>query len=146
MSAPETALPPLPTVRGEEALYFENLRQHRLVFHRCTECHAAVFPLRTVCPFCSCASLDIEESGGHGTVHSFTMQHRATHPYFKSRLPLTIALIDMAEGFRLMADIVRCSVAEVRAGLPVTAWYEDIAGELTLVRFAPANHDRLEKQ
>jgi uncharacterized OB-fold protein len=48
-----------------------------------------------------------------------------------------VAVIDLAEGGRMMTNIVECPPTEVRVDMPVIAVYEQVTGEVTLVKFRP---------
>ncbi len=132
-----TAVRPPITPRGEEKVFYDRLREHELVFHRCDGCSSVVFPLRTVCPHCSSESLSIEVSRGAGVVYSFTTQHRAAHPFFADDVPTTLVLVDLDEGFRVFANLT--GVENVVVGAAVEAWFDDVDAELTLLRFRPRN-------
>ncbi len=132
---------PVPTLRGEERIYFDEARRHRLVHQRCQGCGEAVFYLRTVCPFCSCEDLDVVAAEGRGEVYSFTTQHRAGHPSFAADVPYTIVLVDLPEGVRVLADLVDCPPEEVRVGMQVEVLFDDVTPELTLPRFRPARQE-----
>ena len=129
--------PPV-VARGEEKVYFDHLREHELIFQRCTGCSHAVFPLRTVCPHCQSESLNLERSAGQGTVYSFTTQYRASHPFFTAEVPITLVLVDLDEGVRVFANLIESVPDDARIGMRVEAVFDDVEPELTLVRFRPA--------
>ena len=129
--------PPV-VARGEEKVYFDHLREHELIFQRCTGCSHAVFPLRTVCPQCQSESLNFERSAGQGTVYSFTTQYRASHPFFTAEVPITLVLVDLDEGVRVFANLIESVPDDARIGMRVEAVFDDVEPELTLVRFRPA--------
>ncbi len=136
----DVARPPI-VARGEEKIFFDHLREHELVFQRCTGCSRAVFPLRTVCPHCFSEALDLERSAGQGIVHSFTTQHRASHPFFAADVPYTLVLVDLDEGVRVFANLVDCAPEDARIGMPVEAVFDDVEPELTLLRFRTASEE-----
>lgn len=117
--------------RGEERLFYDRLLDHELVHQRCDGCGQVVFPLRTICPACSSEGLSLHSSSGRGTVHSFTVQHRAVHPSFP--VPTTLVLADMDEGFRLLASVPDPEGLEV--GAPLHVVFDDVEPGLTLLRF-----------
>jgi uncharacterized OB-fold protein len=89
------------------------LDEGALAFQRCTACAHAVFPPRVLCPACGDPRLEWNRSTGHGVVYSLsTLAPRGEQPY-------TVALVDVAEGFRLMTTVV--ADAEVAIGDPVRA-------------------------
>ncbi|HEY8467006.1 MAG TPA: OB-fold domain-containing protein [Solirubrobacterales bacterium] len=82
-----------------EAEYARRIAEGELPYQRCDACGEAVFFPRVVCPHCGSTELEWQQSEGRGTVYS------ATTIYSRSRDPYTVALVDMAEGFRLMTRI-----------------------------------------
>lgn len=131
MSAP--ARPPL-VLRGEERLFYDRLRAHELVFQACSAYEAVVFPLRTVCPSCGGEHLELRRSAGRGVLHSLTEQHRPAHPSFADRVPYTVALADMAEGFRVLASVA--DPAGLAVGTPVQVVFEAVEEDLVLLGLA----------
>lgn len=130
---------PVITPRGEEKLYFDRLRRHELVYQRCDRCQRVHFPLRQVCTGCSGESLSLETSSGKGTVYSFTTQFRSPHPFFAEDVPYTLVLVDLTEGIRVFANLVVGSGDDIAVGSSVEAVFEDVEGDLTLLRFRPTS-------
>ncbi len=140
MSAPPpNAAPPRPTPRGEERLYFEAATQQRLAYQTCNTCHSAVFYLREVCPHCGGENLALRDSSGFGTIYTFTVQHRASHPYFADKIPMTLALVDLDEGFRLLADLT--GAHEVTIGMPVEVVFDEADEGFALPHFRPRGEE-----
>jgi uncharacterized OB-fold protein len=89
------------------------LDEGALAFQRCTACAHAVFPPRVLCPACGDPRLEWQRSAGEGVVYSLTgLTPRGQDPYL-------VALVDMAEGFRLMTNVV--ADGDVAIGDPVRA-------------------------
>lgn len=128
---------PVPTLRGEERTYFAAAAGGRLVFQRCGECGAAIFYPRTVCPNCLSGELRFEDSTGRGVVYSFTVVYRAGAPGFEDEVPYTVAIVELDEGFRVMANIVACPPERVRVGLPVEVVFERRPDDLVVPQFRP---------
>jgi uncharacterized OB-fold protein len=82
-----------------------------LAFQRCAAHAHAVFPPRVLCPACGDPRLEWQRSSGEGVVYSMTsLAPRGEDPY-------VVALVDVAEGFRLMTNVA----GEVAIGDPVRA-------------------------
>jgi uncharacterized OB-fold protein len=47
-------------------------------------------------------------------------------------------MIDLAEGLKMMTNIVDCPPEQVKIGMPVEVVYEDVTSEVTLAKFRPA--------
>jgi uncharacterized OB-fold protein len=114
------------TPRGEERLFFEAAAEERLVYQTCDTCESTVFYPRAICPHCGGDSLRLWDSDGLGTVYSYTVQHRTRDPRFEA--PMTLALVDLDEGFRLLATVI----GAVEVGTPVMVEFAD-----GLPRFRP---------
>jgi uncharacterized OB-fold protein len=57
-------------------------------------------------------------ASGRGTVHSFTVVHRAP-PEFVAEAPYVVALVDLEEGPRMMSRLLGVEPAAVVVGMPV---------------------------
>src|SRR5690349_5349736 len=87
----------------------------RLAYQRCGACDVAVFPPRAACPACGAEALSWCASAGVGEVHAAsTISPRGDEPY-------CVALVDVAEGFRMMANVIGAPPDHVAIGQPVQA-------------------------
>lgn len=112
---------------GPTRRYLDALREGRLVYQRCGQCSAAVFPPRVLCPVCSADVLAWEPSRGAGTVYSAsTLTPRDEDPY-------TVVLVDLDEGVRVMSAVAGAG-APIGSRVRLTARPpDDPAGEPRLV-------------
>jgi hypothetical protein len=78
------------------------------------------------------------ELSGRGTVHSFTIDRRGTHPAFAGQVPYVIAIVELDEGPRMTTNLVGVDIDAVRVGMRVVAAFEPATDAITLVRFRPA--------
>jgi uncharacterized OB-fold protein len=87
-------------------------------------------------------------ASGRGTLHSFTVVHRAPPPpegavdgAWAGTVPYVVALVDLDEGVRLMANLVGVTPdpATLTIGAPLTLEYADVTAAVTLPRFRPAD-------
>jgi uncharacterized OB-fold protein len=98
-----------------------------LLFQRCDDCAAPVFFPRTLCPACGSARLGWERSAGVGIVYATTVVHR------RGQTAYNVALVDLAEGFRLMTRVTGPAAGEVRIGMAVEFETAGAEGELVPV-------------
>lgn len=133
-----SAAKPVPFPRGEEQGWFNAARDGRLLYQQCAECGAVPSYPRTVCPSCWSEKLVEKASAGRGIVHSFTTQYRPGAPGFADEVPYTLVLVDLAEGFRVLADLPGARPGAVTVGLPVEVFFAEAAPGLVLPRFRPA--------
>lgn len=128
---------PTPVITPETAPYWDGARAGKLLLQRCLECRALRFYPRRTCPTCWSERVEWIEMSGRGRVHSFTVIHRPPAPAFASRVPYVVALIDLDEGPRMMANIVGEGALDVAIDNPVTVTFES-RGEIALPQFARA--------
>ncbi|MFF1445089.1 bifunctional MaoC family dehydratase N-terminal/OB-fold nucleic acid binding domain-containing protein [Streptomyces sp. NPDC058295] len=135
---PEAPRRPRPVVNRDNAGFWEGVRRHRLLVQRCTACDTLRFPWLPGCNACGSAEWDTVEAGGEGTVFSYVVMHHPPFPAFSP--PYAIGLIELAEGVRIISNVVDVPYDKVRIGMPVELEfrsYDDEDGELVLPVFRP---------
>lgn len=115
---------PAPIVNADSAPYWQGAREDKLLLQRCRDCGVLRFFPRYLCTACGSEHVEWAEMSGRGTVHSFTIVHRAAFPEFQARTPYVVALIDLEEGPRMMTNIVGPGALEVAIGDAVTVTFE----------------------
>ena len=119
----------------ESEPFWEASRDRRLVLQWCTECDQPVHYPRSFCPRCNGSSLEWREASGLGTVHAVTVEHRPET--MGGQEPYAVALVDLDEGARLMANVVGCPPERATIGLRVRAVWEALEDGRNLVLFEP---------
>lgn len=97
---------PAPVVNADSQPYWDAAREGRLVIRQCQACSQLHFMPRHLCPHCWSDQLAWVDAKGTGSIHSFTVVRRASDPAFASQVPYVVALIELDEGPRLMANIL----------------------------------------
>lgn len=69
------------------------------------------------------------------TVYTYTVVRQNGQPFFRARIPYVVGLIDLDEGFRMLAEIAADPEA-VHVDQRVTVTWEDHPG-LSVPRFVP---------
>ncbi|MGG4053968.1 Zn-ribbon domain-containing OB-fold protein [Delftia tsuruhatensis] len=120
----------------EEFLAF--LRQGRFMVQRSRHSGEYVFFPRVAAPRSGRRDLEWIEVSGRGTVYSTTVV-RARPP----QAPYNVALIDLAEGPRVLSRVEGVAAQEVRIGMPVLARITEAEGRPLLVfdLVQEASHD-----
>ena len=116
---------PKPAINADSKPFWEAAREERLLVKHCDACDRPFFPPRYLCPFCWSESTSWVEASGEGMVYSYTVMARAPAPEFASRAPYVVALVDLAEGPRMMANIVGPGSAATAIGDRVRVRFED---------------------
>jgi len=116
---------PVPIVNADSAPYWAGARDGKLLLQRCGDCGTLRFFPRYLCTECGSDNAEWTEVSGKGRVHSFTIVHRAAFPEFQAQTPYVVALIDLAEGPRMMTNIVGDGALDVEIGDAVEVCFED---------------------
>ncbi len=116
-----------------EREFFDALGDGRFLLQHCAACDGWVFYPRAACPHCGGRALDWREASGGGTVYATSVVRRRP----EQGPPYNVALIDLAEGPRMMSRVESVAPEAVRIGMPVTALV-DRSGETPVVVFRPA--------
>ncbi len=128
---------PVPTPDHESAEFWRRVASHALAFQRCLACRAFRFYPRALCPECLSDRAEWVAASGRGTVYSFTVCHRPASEAFAAATPYIVALVDLAEGVRLLTNLVDCAPTEARVGMPVTLDYDDVGDGVSLYKVSP---------
>ena len=116
---------PQPVANADSLPYWNAARERRLVIRKCKACGQLHFMPRYLCPACWSDQLEWVDVRGTGRVHSFSVIRRASDPAFASRVPYVVALIELDEGPRMMANVVGDDALAVAIGDPVKVTFED---------------------
>jgi uncharacterized OB-fold protein len=116
---------PQPVANADSLPYWTAARERRLVIRKCKDCNQLHFMPRHLCPHCWSDQLEWVDAAGTGSVHSFTIIRRASDPAFAALVPYAVALIELDEGPRMMANIVGPDALAVRIGDSVQVTFED---------------------
>lgn len=94
-------------------------QRYRLEAARCTECGKVLYPPRLVCPQCGGRDFTTEVLPRDGKVVTYTVI-RVPPAGFTEQTPLPIALVELANGVRLMVQIADVEDPEgLEIGMPV---------------------------
>ncbi|WP_066940428.1 bifunctional MaoC family dehydratase N-terminal/OB-fold nucleic acid binding domain-containing protein [Microtetraspora fusca] len=131
----ERASRPQPAINRDNAFWFEAAREHRLLIQRCAACRTLRHPPGPCCPECGSFEWDTVRASGDAHVYSFVVNHHPRHPAFD--YPLIVAVVELAEGTRLITNLVGVSPEEVEIDMPVVLDWVDADPELSLPVFRP---------
>ena len=97
---------PLPVPEGDadSAPFWDGVRRGEVLLVHCAVCEQYSFFPRVLCPHCHASDLEWRPAAGTGVVYSYTVAHR-TAPAFAEHAPLTVGLVDLDEGPRIMAHL-----------------------------------------
>jgi uncharacterized OB-fold protein len=121
---------PLPDMSTQE--YWDAANRRVLLIKRCENCGRAHFYPRPFCPYCWSTAVHWEEASGQATLYTFSVVRRHEIPAWVARVPYVPAIVELAEGPRMMTNVVGIDPDEVRIGMALT------------VDFAPAGPEGAE--
>lgn len=133
---------PLPAITTEAKPFWDAAAQQKLMIQRCQDCNAWVWTPRPSCNECGSEKVEWTQMSGKGEVYSFTVIRqvvgRAASKAFEPDIPYVIAWVDLAEGPRLITNIIGCPVEDVKLGMKVTVQFEKASEKVWLPKFKPA--------
>ena len=134
--APKPAGAPLrPPVSRDTAYFWEGAATGELRIQRCQACGLLRHPPGPMCPRCGATDLGYVVAVGRGEVFSYVVHH---HPPMPGRtVPYVVALVELPEGVRFLAELVDVPPDAVTVGMPVRVGFQRIDDELTLPVWRP---------
>ena len=127
----------LPKPTPETQHYWDGARDGELRLQRCNACDHAYFPPRPFCPECSSRDVAVFKASGRGTLYSYVINHMKSPGY---EPPFAIAVVELEEGPRMMANILDCpqTPEALVLDMPLEVTFEKLTDEITLPQFRPA--------
>ena len=129
---------PLPHIDEESRPFWEALQRHELYIQKCLNCGSIRYYPRALCPVCLSDKTEWLRCAGRGTVYTFTLTFQNQAPGFRESLPYVMAYVELAEGVKMLTNLIDCKPDDVRIGMPVEVVYEDVTPQVTLAKFRPA--------
>ncbi len=124
---------PRPVVNRDNAGFWDGVSRRELLIQRCADCGALRFPWLPGCGQCGGQRWDPVRASGSGTVYSYVVMHHPPFPAFDP--PYAVALVELAEGVRMVANVTGVPYDKVRIGMPVELEFTGVDPELTLPVF-----------
>lgn len=128
---------PLPKPTPETQHYWEGAAAGELRLQTCNDCSKTYFPPRPFCPGCGSRSVKVVKASGKGKLHSYVI-HARPAPGFDP--PYAIAVVELAEGPRMMTNIVGCpqTPEALQLDMDLEVTFEKQNDQITLPFFKPA--------
>lgn len=133
--ASETNKPPhpRPAITKDGAFFWEGLNQRKLLVRKCGDCGRLHHPPGPMCPECQSLEWTTLQCSGYGTIHSFVVVHQPQIPGFQ--YPLPVALVDLEEGVRVVANLRGIPPEKVRIGMAVEVEFVEIEKDFVIPAF-----------
>lgn len=124
---------PRPVVNRDNQGFWDGVRDRKLLIQRCTGCSGLRFPWLPGCHACGSPAWDTVEASGAATVFSYVVMHHPPFPAFDP--PYAVALVELAEGVRMVSNITGVPYDKVRISLPVQLEFLTVDDGLVLPVF-----------
>jgi uncharacterized OB-fold protein len=133
----DPALRPAPAINADNEFFWQGARRHELRIQRCEGCGRLLMPPGPRCPSCGCFEMGWTLASGRGRLYSFAV---GEHPEVQGfSYPLCVALVELEEGTRVVADLAGLDRDQLTIGMPLElSWLEGAAGGLPLPQFRAA--------
>ncbi|ROQ33669.1 hypothetical protein EDD98_2697 [Streptomyces sp. PanSC19] len=107
----------LPDVDAFTRPYWDAAAGGRLLLRHCAACDRAHHYPREFCPYCWSEDVRWERASGRATLYTWSVVHRNDLPPFGDRVPYVAAVVDLAEGPRMMTEVVGVPEEDLRIGM-----------------------------
>jgi uncharacterized OB-fold protein len=128
----------LPKPTPETQHFWDGCKAGELRLQRCRACANTYFPPRPFCPSCASRDVEVYAASGKATLYSYVINMRP-RPDMGTE-PHSIAVVTLAEGPRMMTNIVGCpqTPEALVLDMPLQVVFEPQSDEITLPFFKPA--------
>ena len=127
----------LPTADPETQEFWDAARDRRLLIRRCNACGEASFYPRRFCPSCWSDDVVWEQASGRASLYTWSVVHSNDLPPFGERVPYVAAIVDLAEGPRMMTNVVDCAHDALAIGMDLEVTFEERTDDVTVPVFRP---------
>jgi uncharacterized OB-fold protein len=134
-TAQKTLPTPTPLVNVETKQFWDATAEGKLLLPRCNACSTVIWYPRAFCPECSSFDISWIQASGRGTIYSYTVNRRGQGDY--RDLAYVVAYVELAEGPRMLTNIVDCDFETVRVGQEVELVFHPTGSGQALPRFRP---------
>jgi uncharacterized OB-fold protein len=127
----DLAAMPMPDIDGEWKPFWEGTERRELLIQECTACRARQFYPRAICVACGGEPAWLKASG-RGSIYTFTVTRQNLVPPFRAMTPYVLAMIDLDEGVRMMANVIDCDLEDVAIGQRVEVRFVPVQAGFTV--------------
>jgi uncharacterized OB-fold protein len=126
----------VPQATPETQPFWDGTKAGELRLQRCDACAHAYFPPRPFCPKCASRKVSWFKASGRAILYSYVIHHRPA-PGFTP--PYSIAVVELAEGPRMMTNIVNCPQTPegLQLDMPVEVTFTKLSDAIALPQFQP---------
>jgi uncharacterized OB-fold protein len=122
---------PAPPINPEAEPFFRAASEGRFLIRTCRDCNKPHWYPRARCPFCL-GETDWIEASGKAEIYSYSVMRRSDPPY-------AIAYVTLAEGPRMLTNLVDCDFDRLKIGQAVEVVFKPTDGGPPIPCFKPVS-------
>lgn len=126
-----------PPVTETTEPFWAATRDRVFLLQWCVDCEEAIWFPREVCPRCMGSALEWRPASGDGVVYAMTVENKPSNPAINGGERYVIALVDLAEGPRMMTNVLGCPPDDVTVGMAVQIAWDELSDGRNLPVFEP---------
>ena len=128
---------PLPKPTPETQHFWDGAKVGELRLQSCSDCKHTYFPPRPFCPKCASRNVAVKKASGKAKLHSYVI-HARPSPGIDA--PYAIAVVQLAEGPRMMTNITGCpqTPEALQLDMDLEVLFEAQNDTISLPLFKPA--------
>lgn len=128
----------LPTPDAETQPFWDACREGRFLLRRCGACGRHHHYPRPFCPFCWSEDVTWTEASGRATLYTYSVVRQNDLPPFPERVPYVAAIVELAEGPRVMTNLEGVEPEAIEIGMDLEVDFRPISDDVTIPVFRPA--------
>jgi uncharacterized OB-fold protein len=128
----------LPTIEAETRPYWDAAADGKLLLRACSDCGTVHHYPRPFCPACWSENVEWVEASGRATLYTWSTVFVNDMYPFRERLPYIAAVVDLAEGPRMMTNVVDAEPDDLAVGMDLEVTFRPVTDEITAPVFRPA--------
>lgn len=125
---------PQPQPSQDDAPFWSACNEGRLLIRHCNDCQQFSHPLMPACLQCAFTRM---VEGSQWQRHRIHLHHHPTHSALKGNVAYNVAvvLLDGAGDVRLVSNVVDVAPEDMKIGLPVSVYWDDVGQGVQLPPF-----------
>ncbi len=118
----------------DQDFFWDGVDGGTLLLQKCSDCGQLRYPPGPMCPYCHSLDWAPQQSSGHGIVCAWIVSNHPTEATAAGRI---VALIQLDEGVRMIANLQNIDPGHMDIGLAVELFFADVDG-VRLPQFRPS--------
>jgi uncharacterized protein len=128
---------PRPDIYYKTRPFWEAAQEGKLLLQYCKDTNQYQWYPRPVSIYTGKRNLEWQVASGNGSLYSWTTS-LVPWPGHEDRVPYICALVDLAEGVRILVNLVNCESSQLYGGMPLRLGWEKLSDDFSVPVFEPA--------